>query len=294
MNAPVREFEVVSEGVRLAAEDYGGDGPGLVLVHGSGANLRSWDLLLPYIRDRFHVAAFDLRGHGRSEDGDQSADSGARDVAAVVSAAGLDNPIVLGHSWGVTIALRYGVMHHECRGLVLVDGIVGPFCYGTAPTWEALDASLSEPATTMTNEEFEVWLATDRRESLGLSPYLPWEAWIPLLRRCFTALDDEHVVMRPSPEQMREQCMIQMGQDAYELYDNVAARIIHIVGSGWDDEHAGALPMPKRAEQIDRLLRVRPDIRIEWLRCGHGIPLEMPRETAGLVIDFAARLPIRA
>ena len=53
---------------RVAVVDYGGTGPGLVLLHGAGRTLGDWGLVLPYLREQRRVVAMDFRWHGLSSD----------------------------------------------------------------------------------------------------------------------------------------------------------------------------------------------------------------------------------
>ena len=57
-----------SQRLRLHYLDWGNDGaPDMLLVHGVHDHCHSWDWLAQPLRDRFHVVAPDLRGHGDSE-----------------------------------------------------------------------------------------------------------------------------------------------------------------------------------------------------------------------------------
>lgn len=58
---------VEANGVRLEYLDWGGAGPALILLHGSGDNPHAFDDLAPAFTDRFHVIAYARRGHGGSE-----------------------------------------------------------------------------------------------------------------------------------------------------------------------------------------------------------------------------------
>ncbi len=75
--------------------------------------MEEWAYLRRALGGRFHLLAFDLRGHGRSGPspaGDYSVDALAGDLAAVAALAG-DRPVVLlGHSAGgmATLALCAG------------------------------------------------------------------------------------------------------------------------------------------------------------------------------------------
>ncbi|WP_138735869.1 alpha/beta fold hydrolase [Modestobacter excelsi] len=96
--------------------------PGLVLVHGAGANSSWWDHLAPLITTH-HVIAPDLSGHGDS-DHRTSYDlrSWAGEISAITAAEGLDRPIIAGHSLGGWVAVTLASETREAvSGLVLID-----------------------------------------------------------------------------------------------------------------------------------------------------------------------------
>lgn len=64
--SPHAQGFVIANGVRLEYLDWGGTGPALILIHGSGDNAHAFDDLAPAFTDRFHVLAYSRRGHGRS------------------------------------------------------------------------------------------------------------------------------------------------------------------------------------------------------------------------------------
>jgi 3-oxoadipate enol-lactonase len=41
-----------------------GQGPSLLFIHGLGSSTRDWEAQLAGFSPRFHVVAFDVRGHG--------------------------------------------------------------------------------------------------------------------------------------------------------------------------------------------------------------------------------------
>jgi pimeloyl-ACP methyl ester carboxylesterase len=99
-----------------------GDGPPLVLVHGITESHRAWDPIFPALTDRWRVIAVDLRGHGDSDRHDPyDPITMAGDVAAVVAAAGVVDPLVVGHSLGGVVVSAYGGAGHPARAIVNVD-----------------------------------------------------------------------------------------------------------------------------------------------------------------------------
>ena len=101
-----------------------GDGPAVVLLHGFGGSARNWRPQLRALRDENRVAAFDVRGHARSDAPlDPAAYAPAcfvADVARVIDHLGVEDAVVGGLSMGAGIAARFAVAHPErVRGLVL-------------------------------------------------------------------------------------------------------------------------------------------------------------------------------
>src|SRR5687768_2173008 len=90
--------------------------PTVVLLHGGPG---SWDhsYLKPWFSRLAEVAQviwLDLRDHGRSAWGEPanfSFEACADDVRAFCDAHGIERPIVLGHSMGGCVAIRYGTRH---------------------------------------------------------------------------------------------------------------------------------------------------------------------------------------
>jgi pimeloyl-ACP methyl ester carboxylesterase len=98
-----------------------GEGPPLVLVHGTAADHGRWSPVLPAFEERFAVCAVDRRGRGGSGDAEGYAiEREFEDVAAVVVSLG--EPVtLLGHSYGALVALEGALLTEKVRKLVLYD-----------------------------------------------------------------------------------------------------------------------------------------------------------------------------
>jgi len=104
--------------------DVEGEGPLVVLAHGFGGSARNWRAQLRALRDRFRMAAFDVRGHARSEAPDDPAayapERFAADFGRVLDHLGERSGVVGGLSMGAGIALRFALAEPgRVRGLVL-------------------------------------------------------------------------------------------------------------------------------------------------------------------------------
>ena len=86
-----------------------GEGPELVLLHGTGASTHSWAGLAPRLADRFAVTAMDLPGHGFTSPAayqKTSLEGYAWLIAELLGALEVRPAFIVGHSAGCAIAAR--------------------------------------------------------------------------------------------------------------------------------------------------------------------------------------------
>ncbi|MEV1079778.1 SDR family oxidoreductase [Streptomyces sp. NPDC050211] len=102
-----RERRLRTGGVELCVAELGDpDRPTVVLVHGYPDSKEVWSEVAAGLADRFHVVAYDVRGHGRSTAprplrGGFTLEKLTDDFLAVVDAVSPDRPVhLVGHDWG--------------------------------------------------------------------------------------------------------------------------------------------------------------------------------------------------
>jgi pimeloyl-ACP methyl ester carboxylesterase len=113
--------ELVLHGARLCYS-VGGNGSGLVLVHGLGGTVENWRGLAPALARNHRVLVPDLPGHGHSAALPEAAhlDDFAGSVLAMAEAEGIEHAVWVGHSLGGTVALRAEALRPDVvRGVVL-------------------------------------------------------------------------------------------------------------------------------------------------------------------------------
>lgn len=88
-----------------------GQGPKLVLIHGIGANLNTWDSLIPYLEDSFTILRFDLPGFGESSkliSASYNLDHQCERILKILEALDFTPCFLCGSSMGGAIALWLG------------------------------------------------------------------------------------------------------------------------------------------------------------------------------------------
>jgi len=102
-----------------------GDGPPIVFVHGMAMSSTMWEPQMVALADEFTTVAYDVRGHGRTGGSDRASyDVGlyASDLDELLTALGIERPVVCGLSMGGAIAQAYAATYPgKVAGLVLSD-----------------------------------------------------------------------------------------------------------------------------------------------------------------------------
>ncbi|HEY7034191.1 MAG TPA: alpha/beta hydrolase [Thermomicrobiales bacterium] len=135
------------------------EGIPVVLLHGVTDSWHSFEPVLPDLPPSIHAFALTQRGHGdadRPADGYRCADFAA-DVAAFLDAQEIESAVVVGHSMGSSVALRFSI-DYPARTLGLV--VVGTFVsYRTNPVisefWEEVVSILEDPIDPSIAREFQ-------------------------------------------------------------------------------------------------------------------------------------------
>jgi pimeloyl-ACP methyl ester carboxylesterase len=128
-------------GWRLHVRDSGPkNAPAVILLHGFGASLHTWEPWAQALARGHRVIRFDLPGSGLSApdpNGDYTDARSLRLIVALMDQLGVARASVIGNSIGGRIAWTFAARHPErVEKLVLVspDGFASPgFVYGKAP-----------------------------------------------------------------------------------------------------------------------------------------------------------------
>jgi pimeloyl-ACP methyl ester carboxylesterase len=129
-NPPVGRFLEVN-GVKLHYVERGSGEP-LVLLHGNGSMIEDFESsgLIDLAAENYRVIVFDRPGFGHSDRPRNviwTPDAQAELIKGALERLGVLQAVVLGHSWGASVAVALGLKYPGfIRGLVLASGYYYP------------------------------------------------------------------------------------------------------------------------------------------------------------------------
>jgi pimeloyl-ACP methyl ester carboxylesterase len=116
------------DGLNIHSTTTGDGSTTVILVHGYTCDESTWTEQVPELARRYRVITLDLPGHGQSDvpGVDKfSMDLFARAIEAVRAEARADRVILVGHSMGTPVVLRYAHLYPQhTTALVFVDGLM--------------------------------------------------------------------------------------------------------------------------------------------------------------------------
>ncbi|HEV7500942.1 MAG TPA: alpha/beta hydrolase [Vicinamibacteria bacterium] len=260
--APRSGFVATDTG-RLFYEEAG-EGPVVVLIHDGLVHRETWDAQFATFARRFHVLRYDRRGYGKS-DVPTEPFSNVEDLASVLAARGLRKAVLVGCSFGGSVAIDFTLEHPEVvEKLVLVGAVVR----GLAPSAHCNDRGghLPPDLAKDVTRAIAYWSTED--------PYL-------LSPRSIEARQRVKALLTANPQNLRVPFQLLRGSSRVPPLGRLGeVRVPTLVIVGADDipdvhAHAGAI----QAGIAGARRVVVPD-------AGHLVHMERPEEFNRLVLDF--------
>lgn len=291
VNGTEVEFPV-GDGV-LSGLDFGGQGEGVLLVHGSGHNAAAWTDVASRLVAHCHPVAVDLRGHGQTAIDSSGPEQYWRDLSSVVAALSWDRPVLVGHSTGgyaVTAATASGLVKPAI--LCVVDGVVlddratsatshaamrapevaeqlrAMFRYG----WRADDEQMHAYVEQCVREAATDWL------NAGARPELVRQ----VVRRSFLhrggwwerrpTINEIVTVAGPDPSRAIF--------PSVDLYDRITCPLTIVLADG-------GFYGQRRAE-VQATVDTVPDRRLIDIASNHNVTMTRPAELAAVILELVA------
>lgn len=290
MNSPLTRDDQTLDSIRVSGGDRifftrtGTVGaPTILLLHGLSQQSHYWNPTVEYLSAhelKLDVVAVDQRGHGDSLDftpnADFSIDRLAHDALEVLDALGIDRAFVIGHSWGASVALRFGVLFPErTYASVLIDG--GAFnptdmVPEIFPTIDELREALRPPAGPFSETELTSYYGS-------LSDHENLSGILKAVARTYREIAPGAFVTSIG---MERHMAVAEGLIAYSPNADLAAISIPLVVVRCEEGHN------PRTWQLPEF-RHNSNIRIiHWYGCIHDVPLQRPTMVASLIAQVVA------
>lgn len=283
MSATTLDFEATSrflEGECRLHYHEAGQGPALVLLHGSGPGVSGWSNFrgnFPVLAERFRTVVMDMPGFGKSElpPLDRAYPRVAADhVARLLDGLGIEKAHLLGNSMGGYVAFEFALAYPE-----RVDRLVGMGPGGLAAN--ILGPDPSEGARRLAD-----FMMAPSKEAM--------EAWVDTMVANKAVVDDQLIEERlanalaPGALQSAIAIFSSLGQhpEQVPLYARVKGiKAPTLITWGRDDR---MLPV----EQALFGFRQMPNAELHlFSKCGHWAQVERKGDFERLVIDFLTRPP---
>jgi len=160
---------VAAAGIRWHVQQMGqqlGEGPALLLVHGTGASTHSWRDLMPILAPHYSVIALDLPGHGFTDpvQGPASSIVGmSESVSALLREMGAKPSYCVGHSAGAVVLCKMALDRRIAPRVII--GLNGAFL----PLRGAAGLLFSPMARLLTHASFVPQLIARRMNSADVA-----------------------------------------------------------------------------------------------------------------------------
>ena len=128
---PVTEHFVTVDGLRVHYVESG-TGPTVVMIHGNAGSVEDFEFgAMDLLASDYRVVAIDRPGHGGSDRpaGKVTVEAQAKLLSHTLSRLGIHEPMLVGHSWGGSLALAYA-LHYP--GDVSAIVLLAPAAYPDA------------------------------------------------------------------------------------------------------------------------------------------------------------------
>jgi pimeloyl-ACP methyl ester carboxylesterase len=250
-----------------------GQGPAVVLVHGSGPGVTAyanWRLVIPALAEQFRVVAPDMVGFGFTErpaNIEYGVQVWADQVLALMDTLDIRSAHLVGNSFGSAISLRVAIQQPDrVNRLVLMGSMGVPFqiTEGLETVW-GYTPSVENMRKVMDKFAYSRELVSDELAEVRYRGSLE-----PGWQESFSA-------MFPAPRQRWVDAMASPGEDLRNLPHE--ALVVH----GREDQVIPLETSYKLLELIDNA-----DLHV-FSHCGHWSMIERNAEFNKLVLDFFNR-----
>jgi len=275
-----RDERVTVDDMSFHYRDWGGSGQPILLLHGLASTCHIWDMVAPLLAQDHAVIALDQRGHGETDKPTHGFDFAtvAQDALGIIKHIGGASPVVVGHSWGGSVALELAVRAPESvKGMAWVDGgmINASARY---PTVEDAKFEMSPPDFSGVKVESFMERVRSRHEGSGMAP-----GSHEVVMANFEVLEDNTIKARLTRANHLRIIEALWDHHPTELYKQVQCPVL-IMPARQQNLSATEERDQRRMVSVGEAEEQLPNSKTVWLENSiHDVPLQRPELVAGLI-----------
>ena len=279
-DSPPSDEWMTVDGLSFHYRNWGGSGRPLMLLHGLASTCHIWDMVAPILARDYSVIALDQRGHGESDKPNQGYDfaSVSKDVLGVIAQRGWDAPVVVGHSWGGSVALELAVRAPESvKGMAWVDGGM----INASARYSSVDDAkfeMAPPDFTGVRADGFLERVRSRRVGNGMSPEVA-----DIVLANFEILEDQTLRARLSRANHLRIIEALWDHRPAELYGRVQCPVLIMPARQQNNEGTQERGQ-RRMMSVDQAEQLLPQSKTVWLEDSiHDVPIQRPELVADLI-----------
>jgi pimeloyl-ACP methyl ester carboxylesterase len=256
--------------------------PPVLLLHGLSSNARYWERLAHHLTDR-RLVAIDQRGHGLTGQPPHAPDFPAGyameqlldDCAFAINELDLIKPLVVGHSWGATVALELvGTRQALASGLVFIDGPIQSAA--NLFSWEEAQRIMQPPLPRFATLEDAV--SESRRDFEGA-----WKEDLESFVKARVIPDGDALVLT-----LTAPVRLELLRGLYESQPDLLWPRLEVPAVALLARRSEGRISRSREAGAEWLATLGRRVEVRWFDSPHDIPLFMPTEVASEVERIAS------
>ncbi|MCH7737067.1 MAG: alpha/beta hydrolase [Chloroflexi bacterium] len=280
-----RDEWVTVDGLSFHYRDWGGSGRPLLLLHGLASTCHIWDMVAPILARDHAVIALDLRGHGESAKPNHGFDfaSVTQDVLGVIEHLGGAAPVLVGHSWGGSVALELAVRAPDSLpGMAWIDGGM----INTSARYSSVeDAKLEMSPPDFSGVKVASFLerVRTRQQGAGMMP-----GSTDVVMANFEVTEDQTIKARLTRANHLRIIEALWDHHPDELYKRVQCPVL-IMPARQQSNAAAQDGGQRRFMSVEEAEEMLPNSKTVWLEdCVHDVPIQRPELVADLLTSHLA------
>jgi pimeloyl-ACP methyl ester carboxylesterase len=278
----VSDQYITIQGCEIRYRDTGGTGPVVLLTHGIGASLETWEAMLAEADESIRWISWDIPGHGLSDFGDQpyGPSKFARFAWKLLDALDLKEPIVLaGNSLGAAISIHMAGLQPErvCKLGLLNAATLGretplPFRLMILPV---LGALMTMPGKAAIDNQIKAIFLDSDAVSDEVKAIVKRNVMRPGAQKAFVATLKQMTVFGGQMPSVVDRSL--------SILASLSCPVLFIHG-----REDAVIPC---AHSVQAQAGTPDSTLLVFEECGHTPQIEKPRETAKALIDLALSGP---